>query len=172
MPGQSRNTIGKASTPADGVLPADGPLLSDGTLVGLVLDGDTEIFASIVRRYQPALLRVAVSRLGNVELAEDAVQESFVNAFKSLATYDSRYSFRTWLWTILLNQCRRQYKQHRQRLDAEQSVRDQADSQPQWTETDIARHLTHREDRQLLDCLLYTPPSPRDATLSRMPSSA
>ena len=27
-------------------------------------------------------------------------------------------------------------------------------------------------ERRLLDCLLYTSPSPRDATLSRMPSSA
>ena len=29
-----------------------------------------------------------------------------LSAFKSLNTYDSRYNFRTWLWTILINQCR------------------------------------------------------------------
>ena len=33
-------------------------------------------------------------------------------------------------------------------------------------------HLTNDFFTNLLDCLLYTSPSPRDATLSRMPSSA
>ena len=34
------------------------------------------------------------------------------------------------------------------------------------------RELTDEEISQLYNCLLYTSPSPRDATLSRMPSSA
>ncbi len=89
----------------------------DGTLIAAVRAGQTDRFAEIVRRYQPALLRVAASRLGRDDWAEDAVQETFLNAFRSLATYDSRYSFRTWLWTILLNQCRRQYRQQREKQD-------------------------------------------------------
>jgi len=44
------------------------------------------------------------------EVVEEAVQETFLCAHRWLATYDSRYSFRTWLWTILLNQCSRQAK--------------------------------------------------------------
>ena len=43
-------------------------------------------------------------------IAEDVVQETFLCAFRWLASYNSQYSFRTWLWTILLNQCRRHYK--------------------------------------------------------------
>lgn len=86
----------------------------DGELIAATLAGQSERFGEIVRRYQTALLRLAVSRLGRLEWAEEAVQESFLCAFKSLASYDSRYSFRTWLWTILLNQCRRQW-QRRQR---------------------------------------------------------
>ena len=86
----------------------------DGALIAAVRAGHTDCFAEIVRRYQPALQRVAVSRLGRTDWAEDAVQETFLSAFRSLRTYDSRYSFRTWLWTILLNQCRRQYRQHRE----------------------------------------------------------
>jgi RNA polymerase sigma-70 factor (ECF subfamily) len=38
------------------------------------------------------------------------VQETFLCAHRWLATYDSRFSFRTWLWTILLQQCSRQAK--------------------------------------------------------------
>ena len=82
----------------------------DGVVVEAVLSGQKERFALLVRRYQGPLLRVAQSRLGRREWAEDAVQETFLCAYKWLSGYDSRYSFRTWLWTILLNQCRRQGK--------------------------------------------------------------
>lgn len=58
---------------------------------------------------------MAENRLGRSDWAEDVVQESFLCAFKSLHTYDSRYSFRTWLWTIVLNQCRRHYQRHARR---------------------------------------------------------
>ena len=128
--------------------------LTDGALVALVLEGDTESFAPIVDRYQTALLRLAKSRLGDQAFAEDAVQETFVNAFKSLRTYDSRYSFRTWLWSILLNQCRRLYKQHQTRLSAERLLLDRAASQPQWTHTDVAAGLTRAENWRLLETLL------------------
>jgi RNA polymerase sigma-70 factor (ECF subfamily) len=72
--------------------------------------GETECFAELVRRYQPALARVAVSRLGRVDWAGDVVQETFLAAFKSRASYDAHFSFRTWLWTILLNQCHGRYQ--------------------------------------------------------------
>ncbi len=87
----------------------------DGVVVEAVLAGQKERFALLVRRYQGPLLRVAQSRLGRREWAEDAVQETFLCAYKWLAGYDSRYSFRTWLWTILLNQCRRQGKRRARR---------------------------------------------------------
>ncbi|MBT4867384.1 MAG: RNA polymerase sigma factor [Planctomycetaceae bacterium] len=82
---------------------------TDGELVAAVLAGCDEHFAHLVRRYQSPLLRVARSRLGNIERAEDVVQETFMNAHRWLNTYNSKYSFRTWLWTILLRQCSRNY---------------------------------------------------------------
>lgn len=80
---------------------------SDCELIVAVLNGERERFAEIVRRYHSALVRAAATRLKRSDLAEDVVQETFLCVYKSLHTYDSRYSFRTWLWTILLNQCRR-----------------------------------------------------------------
>ena len=82
----------------------------DGTLVAAVLAGRREAFDLIVGRYQRALAYVARGRLGNADLADDVVQETFLCALKWLHTYDSKYSFRTWLWTILLNQCSRSAK--------------------------------------------------------------
>ncbi len=80
--------------------------LSDRQLMARAQAGDTSCFEALFHRYQAALLRVAQSRLGQRDWAEDAVQETFLCAFKSRHTYDRRYNFRTWLWTILLNRCR------------------------------------------------------------------
>jgi RNA polymerase sigma-70 factor (ECF subfamily) len=77
----------------------------DGLLIAAVLAGEVEAFALLVQRYQGALLRAAESRLLRRQWAEEAVQEAFLCAHRWLESYDSRYSFRTWLWTILLNQC-------------------------------------------------------------------
>ena len=87
---------------------------TDGEIVAETLAGHRDLFAEIVLRYEPALKRVAMLRLGRVDWSEDVVQETFYWAYRCLESYDSRYSFRTWLWTILLNQCKRyQQKQHR-----------------------------------------------------------
>jgi len=85
----------------------------DAALLVRVQRGESECFAELVRRYQASLERVARSRLGRSDWAEDVVQETFLAAYKSAASYDARYNFRTWLWTILLNQCASHY--HRQR---------------------------------------------------------
>jgi len=79
-------------------------------LIAATLAGEVDAFALLVARYQGALFRAAISRLSQREIAEEAVQETFLCAHRWLATYDSRFSFRTWLWTILLNQCTRQAK--------------------------------------------------------------
>lgn len=86
---------------------SDIPELTDGEILSAVLAGDADRYAVIVKRYRRALLNLAYSYLGDSQLAEDAVQEAFLNSFKWLHTYDSRYSFRTWLWRILLNVCHR-----------------------------------------------------------------
>ncbi len=92
---------------------------SDAALVERVRAGNSECFAELVRRYGSALARVARSRLGRSDWAEDVVQETFLAAFKSCASYNPQYSFRTWLWTILLNQCRGHYQRRMRSVPVE-----------------------------------------------------
>jgi RNA polymerase sigma-70 factor, ECF subfamily len=90
-------------------MPDAGVHLSDQALMRRVQAGEAALFSEIVRRYEAALRRVAASRLGQAEWAEDVVQETFLAAYKGRHTYRPELSFRTWLWTILLNQCRRSW---------------------------------------------------------------
>jgi RNA polymerase sigma-70 factor (ECF subfamily) len=78
---------------------------SDAALMRCAQDGRDGAFAEIARRYHGPLLRVAHSRLVRDDWAEEAVQETLMAALRSRHTYDASRGFRTWLWTILLNQC-------------------------------------------------------------------
>jgi len=93
-------------------------LMTDATLVRRVLDGDTAAFTTLVDRHAAACTRFAVRMLGNREDAEDSVQESFLRAYRSLARYEERQAFRTWLFQILVNRCRTAAvrRQRRQRM--------------------------------------------------------
>lgn len=86
---------------------------SDESVVDAVLRGETQQYSVLMRRYEQSLFRLALSRLGRIERAEDAVQEAFYCAYRSLKTFNPKYRFRTWLWTILLNTCRAQMKRQR-----------------------------------------------------------
>ncbi len=124
--------------------------LNDGAIIADVLAGRRERFTEIVQRYQRPLIRVATSRLGRKDWAEEAVQETFLCAFKSLHTYDSKYSFRTWLWTILLNQCRR-HVQRRSRRPKVHVWTDAAEDQATHSETHSSLASSdHSPPRQLL----------------------
>lgn len=141
----------------------------DGLVVAAVLAGDRDQFAEIVGRYHSALLRVAYSRLGRREWAEDVVQEALLNAFKSLHTYDSQYSFRTWLWTILLNQCHRHSKKHgrgamvREQLANESLAARQTADQLRCDDSPADRLLASERSEQLNTMLEQLPESQADA---------
>ncbi len=89
----------------------------DAALVSAILAGSKEAFVVLVERYQQPLRAAARGRLGRDDWADDVVQETFLCLLKWLSTYDSRFSFRTWLWTVLLNQCTR-YAQKQSRQPA------------------------------------------------------
>lgn len=62
-------------------------------------------FDSLVKDYAPRLLSVARKRLNDPHLAEDAVQETFLRAFKSLNQFDRSRPILPWLTTICKNIC-------------------------------------------------------------------
>ena len=132
---------------------------SDAAVLRRVRAGQTDCFAELVRRYQPALMRVARSRLGRADWAEDVVQETFMAAFKSCASYDARYSFRTWVWTILLNQCRSHYRR-RMRGATVELLADQSHEPAGAAANDMSplAELLAKERAALLESLLVRLP--------------
>jgi RNA polymerase sigma-70 factor (ECF subfamily) len=79
---------------------------SDGVVVRRVLAGDTAAYAVLVARYRDRLGRYAVHMLGDREDAEEALQDAFVRAYRSLVRCDDPERFGAWLYGILVNRCR------------------------------------------------------------------
>lgn len=84
----------------------DRPFVSDDDLptVERVLAGDTQAFDEIVRRHQQRVYRTTLAVTGNQEDAEEAVQETFLNAYQHLDQFHREARFTTWLTRIAVNE--------------------------------------------------------------------
>src|SRR3989475_5630022 len=79
---------------------------SDAELVRRIRTGDIGAYGALVSRYRDRLGRYALHMLGDREDAEEALQDSFVRAYRSLARCDDPARFGAWLYGILVNRCR------------------------------------------------------------------
>ena len=79
--------------------------LTPRSLVEAHNGGNEHAFAEIVRTHHQGLFGHAVHRLRDVQAAEDAVQETFVRAYRAMARFDGDFHLRAWLHRILTNVC-------------------------------------------------------------------
>ena len=78
----------------------------DKALVERARGGDREAFDALIVRYQDRVYNMSFRMLGNREDALDAAQEVFLTVFRSLATFQSKARFSTWLYRVTVNRCR------------------------------------------------------------------
>ena len=76
---------------------------SDAQLVARLQQGDDAAFEAVVRLYGGRLLAVARRLLNNDADAQDAVQDSFIRAFRAIHTFEARAQLYTWLHRIVVN---------------------------------------------------------------------
>lgn len=82
----------------------------ESELIARIKGGDTSEFAILVDKYKDVSFSLACSILKNEQDAEDALQDSFIKAFRGLKSFDSDSSFSTWLYRIVVNTCNTNYK--------------------------------------------------------------
>ena len=71
----------------------------------LAQGGDESAFAALVREYQDRLYLVALRMTGDPQDAQDVLQETFLQAWQSLAGFRGEARFSTWITRILINRC-------------------------------------------------------------------
>ncbi|NOZ62333.1 MAG: sigma-70 family RNA polymerase sigma factor [Calditrichaeota bacterium] len=78
---------------------------TDSDLIKRALMGDQQAYKEILRRYRPPLYNLLYRMVRNKMDTEDLVQEAFIKAFSSLASFNHNYAFSTWLYKIAINNC-------------------------------------------------------------------
>src|SRR4030043_2297686 len=79
--------------------------LSDQTLVEKVKKGDYQAFEGLVNRYEGKVYRLAMRMLRNQEDSEDALQETFLQVYRGIESFEGRSNFSTWLFRLATNVC-------------------------------------------------------------------
>ena len=77
---------------------------TDEQVVERVLAGDTALYELLMRRHNQRLYRIARAILRDDAEAEDVMQDAYVRAYQSLAVYEGRAKFVTWLTRIAIHE--------------------------------------------------------------------
>lgn len=94
------------------------PELTGDQLVDALRRGDNEAYGTAIRAYGGKLLRTATRLLGMEEEARDCVQETFLQAFRKIDTFEERSELGTWLHRICINACLMKLRKRARRNEA------------------------------------------------------
>ena len=131
------------------------PGASDSTLIAQTAAGDARAFEMLMRRYNRMLFRTARAILRDDAEAEDALQEAYLQAYRSLASFRAEAKLSTWLARIVANEALMRLRKHARRADIVpmQSADTPEVEQVMETDTDNAPEMraARGEMRRLLE---------------------
>lgn len=78
---------------------------SDAKLIKAAAKGDRSAFTALVKRYEDTVYSFSYKVCRDKEKAEEALQDTFVNVYRKLGSFDGKSKFSTWLYSIVTNNC-------------------------------------------------------------------
>lgn len=93
-------------------------LAAEPALVERCREGDPQAFARLVALHEGMVLNLAARLLGDPEEARDMAQDVFLQVYRTLARFEGRSTLRTWIYRIVVNQCRNRQRWWRRRRRA------------------------------------------------------
>ena len=76
---------------------------NDDHLVELALDGNSQAFECLVRRYYDMIYAISYKWMCSHEEAEDNAQDTLLKIARKLSSFDKRSSFKSWIYRITIN---------------------------------------------------------------------
>lgn len=132
-------------------------ILSDAQLVVLALDGDSQAFDTLLRRYREEIYNLCLQRTsGNREDASDLVQETFVKVYMNLAKYDPKFTFGQWIYTIARNTFIDHIRRRRDEMSIDQIGGISAGA-PTFDESPDERIISEQHSLQIEKCMNALP---------------
>ena len=143
----------------------------DLALIELVLAGDRRAFEPLVRKHERRVFRVALAVLGNVEDAEEAMQDAFIKAYRHLDQFRGDSRFTTWLTRIAVNEALQKRRSRKESVSLEEEPNVESKSLPgrfePWT-SNPENLYGKQEMRQLVEGAMQAlPPIYRETLVLR-----
>jgi RNA polymerase sigma-70 factor (ECF subfamily) len=91
-----------------------GEQMDENAMIQYAKDGDMDAFNRLVLEYQDLAFQVAYRIMGEMESAEDVVQESFIAAYRKINTFKGG-SFKAWVCRIVTNRCYDELRKRKRR---------------------------------------------------------
>lgn len=121
---------------------------------GIILS-ETEL-ERLVDQYGDGLLRTCLLYLRDYGLAEDAVQETFLRAYRSWHQFEGRSSEKTWLTAIAINVCRTMLRSPwRRRVNGEEALELLRSEDPSMPDPTVARAVMRLPKDQRVCIILF-----------------
>lgn len=140
------------------------PTLTDEQLVARFRSGDDAAFAEIHRRYRPALLAFATQMLrASGHDPDDAIQDTFIRAFRGLRCTDGPMAVRAWLYMIVRNRALDELRSRPAPLEYDETY----EARPDWKADPAQRVDDQDELRRIVDEIGRLPRRQRMALVLR-----
>jgi RNA polymerase sigma-70 factor (ECF subfamily) len=145
--------------------------MDETALIQSAQKGDLDAFNTLILHYQDAVFNTALRILGDEDLAQDAAQEAFISAFRSLATFRGG-SFKAWIMRTVTNASYDELRRRKRRptipLELETSDGGEVDS-PKWLAdsgmTPAEKAEADELEHAIQHCLDALPPDFRSAVV-------
>lgn len=118
-------------------------------LIQSALAGQSAAFETLVLRYQDRLYTAMISIVGSADEAEDVVQESFIQAYLKLDTFQQNSRFFTWLYRIAFNFALARRRRNRGHLSLDEA-REKSGAEPSFDGDSPDTRMSKTEDIQLV----------------------
>jgi RNA polymerase sigma-70 factor (ECF subfamily) len=102
----------------------------EARLVARLRAGDERAFMTLIDRYQPSLLRLALLYVGDRGAAEDVVQETWLGVLQGIDRFEARSSLKTWLFRILTNRAKRRGERDHRTIPFSAAAASDGDGEP------------------------------------------
>lgn len=136
----------------------------DVQLIQSILSGDDAAFTTLVGKYQKSVHALAWRKVGDFHFAEEITQDTFLQAYKKLATLRNPNQFAGWLYVIANNLCKRwnqKKKLSTQSLEGTPVVEIENTSYKRYVSEQRETELTERHHEIVKNLLQRLPESER-----------
>ena len=128
---------------------------TDEQIAILVQDGDKEAFGEVIDRFEKPLCAFIYRMLGDKENCADALQETFLKAYKNINSFDPKRRFSSWIYRIAHNEAITHYRKNAKHVALDDVIEIASDNNHADS---IQKKLDSESQKLLLDKALLTIP--------------